>query len=357
LRSHAPRTENSCPLNMSLILLSNCSYLFGPQPVDETVNVTKRHQYARINNDVPGFQKLKRQGDCSACDLNKAKEDATFYAGLRDRFRFRSAVEDFRRNHFGFKNGRQQYTVIGMHIRAGNGEKGDFTDRGRSIGDTEVWLQNLTEQILQAHSEQNWGDSVLFLATDTPSLIDKVRYLLSQDPSRTIPVLHQEQARPKEGSGVLFGEQGKVVQTGEQCLQGWENTMMDMMLLSHADVVIAARPSSFTQSLPMQLVLETPKATRKVSHPFCEVNPAATEMRCYSDFSDWCCNGRTEFSLQGIRQKYDYLRMPLQSIPLDIADPEVQKRYKINNRPVEGCVPLPQGWKQVCLPYNWSEFV
>lgn len=333
------------------------SYLFGPQPIEETNNVTSRHQYARINNDVPGFQKLKRNGDCSACDLDKAAADATFYAGLRDRFRLRNAVADFRRKYFGFESGHQQLTVIGMHIRAGNGETGDFTDRGRAIGDTGTWLKKLTKQVLQAHADQNWGESVLFLATDTPSLIDKVRDLLAQGPSRTIPVVHYDQVRPTEGSGVMFGEQGKVVREGEQCLQGWENTIMDMILLSHADVLIAARPSSFTQSLPMQLVLETPKTTRTVLHPFCEVNPAATEMRCYSDFSDWCCNGRTEFSLQGIHQKYEYLRMPQQNSPLSVADAEVKKRYKINDRPVEGCVPRPLGWKQVCLPYNWSEFV
>jgi len=332
------------------------SYLFGPQPVEETVNVTKQHQYARINNDVPGFQKLIRKGDdnCSACDLNKATADAAFYAGLRDRFRLRTFVDDLRTKHFGLGSG-QQLTVIGMHIRAGNGETGDFSDRGRGIGDTETWLQSLAKQLLEAHRAQDWGDSVLFLATDTPSLIDTVRDLLAQD----IPVVHLDQVRPEEGSGVFFGEQGKIAQKGKQCLQGWENTMMDMMLLSYTDVLIAARPSSFTQSLPMQLVLATPKTTRRVPQPFCEVNPAATEMRCYSDFSDWCCNGKTDFSLQGIRQTYDYLRMPQNNTPsiLNIADPAVQKKYKINDRPIDGCIPRPQGWKQVCLPYNWSEFV
>jgi hypothetical protein len=330
------------------------SYLFGPQPVPAATGgtITSYQQYARINNDVPGFSKLIRDGSCASCHRDKAAADIHFYRDLRERFRLKAAVDEFRRRHFVGK------IVIGMHIRAGNGERGDFADRGRGIGNVQQWLDSLTDQLLAAAQEQNWGDAVLFLATDTPSMIDRVRTLvLKKKHHKVIDVVHLDQPRPAEGSGVLFGVQGEIERQGNQCLRGWESTIMDMMLLSHADVLIAARPSSFTQSLPMQLALATGGATRAVEHPYCEVNLNATAMRCYTDFADWCCRGRTEFSLQGI-QRYDYLRMPHpNTFPLDIADPETRRRFKINHRPDGGCVPLPEGSKQVCLPYDWSEFV
>lgn len=328
------------------------SHLFGPQPVHAIVSNTSYHQYARTNNDVPGFFKLIRDGSCASCNLNKAAADVSFYRDLRDRFRLQSVVDAFRARHFSGK------TVVGMHIRAGNGERGDFKIRGRGIGNMTKWLDSLTDQLLAAAKNQKWGDAVLFLATDTPSVIDNVRKLLSKENElMAVDVVSVDQFRPAEGSGVLFGVQGKIERQNELCLQGWENTIMDMMLLSHADVLIAARPSSFTQSLPMQIVLATDEANRVVAHPYCEVNPDATEMRCYSDFADWCCRGRTVFSLQGI-QRYDYLRMPHPSTStLDIADSETRRRLKIRNRPDGGCIPLPAGRKQICLPYDWSEVV
>ena len=122
---------------------------------------------------------------------------------------------------------------------------------------------------------------------------------------------------------------------------------MDMTLLSHADVVISARPSSFTQSMPMSLVLATPKESRKVAKPFCEINLAATDMRCFEDFRDWCCAGSTKFSLSGIHQRYEYMRMPTKDLDLS--------KYKTQPRPPTGCIPRPEGWKQPCLPYEFSE--
>lgn len=348
--------------------------MFGTQPAEEVlVNVTRQNMYARINNDVPGFKKLIRVGDpqnCSTvCNVEKAAIDVAFYKDLRQRFRNREKIDEFRKQFFGWDGSADggsgkpttTTTVIGMHIRAGNGESGDFSNRGRTITDTDAWLQNLTSLLIQQAEQQDWRNSnvndniVLFLATDTPSLIDRVRHLLSP---ANITVVTLDQARPVEGSGVLFGEQGKGIREGEKCLHGWEATISDMILLSYADIVIAARPSSFTQSMPMSLVLARPKEHRNIAKPFCEVNGEATEMKCRTDFQDWCCNGITEFTLKGI-QRYDYLRMPGPDLPktFDLNDPDLRRRYKIRERPEEGCMPKPGGVKQICLPYDWSSFV
>jgi hypothetical protein len=81
----------------------------------------------------------------------------------------------------------------------------------------------------------------LFVATDTPSMIDRLQALLQK---HDILVWHYQQPRPEEGAGVLFGEQGHVMKKERDCILGWENTLVDMMLLSHAHILIAARPSS-----------------------------------------------------------------------------------------------------------------
>jgi hypothetical protein len=310
-------------------------YLFGPQPVEELVNVTDTHRSARVNNDVPGFTKLIRKGseeECN-CSFDKVEEDVRFYQSMRKRFRLKDRVEAFRQKHFLNKN----VTVVGMHIRAGNGEVGDFSKRRRGIGNEDEWLQNVVQQLVRA----NWGPSVLFVATDTPPMIDKLRTLMNG----TMTVVSFDQHRAQHGTGVLFGERGKVVINGEQCLEGWENSLMDMILLSHADVVVAARPSSFSQSMPMSLVLATSKDSRKVMHPYCELNPTVTEMRCYEDFREWCCIGTTSFSLEGIHQRTDYLRMPPETVD--------EKKLKVMQRDDGGCFPRPEGWKQTCLPYDW----
>jgi hypothetical protein len=311
-------------------------YLFGKQPVEELVNVTDLFRSVRVNNDVPGFWKLIRKGvnETCACSFDKEKEDVRFYRSMRERFRLRDQVDAFRRDHFF-----NATVVVGMHIRAGNGETGHFTSRNRVIGNEDEWAQRVVGRVLNA----NWGDesTALFVATDTPSMIDRLRTLLKG----RMKVITYDQETLKPGTGVMFGERGKVVNTGATCLQGWEDSVMDMLLLSYADVVVAARPSSFVQSMPMSLVLATPEESRKVSHPYCEFNPSGEAMQCYKDYRDWCCTGKTSYSLEGM-QRHDYIRMPPDKID--------KKKLKLNRRDREGCIPRPEGWKQMCLPYDWK---
>jgi hypothetical protein len=367
--ANSTKLAHSFILSPSLIL---CRHLFGSQPISTSFGLNNRvtrnttnshhHHYARINNDVPGFHKLIRDGThCELCHTDKANSDIEFYKNLRDRFRLsQSVVQDFYERYLQ-KTAITHTTIVGIHIRAGNGETGDFAVRGRNIDNINIWLDNLTELLVKASRRQNWRNTVLFIATDTPYLIDRIRSLLLQKNTggeSAITVVNRDQIRPSTGSGVLFGQQGTVESRGEDCLRGWEDTMIDMMLLSHVDVLIAARPSSFTQSLPMSLVLATESSSRRVAEPYCEVNTNATTMQCFGNFSDWCCRGRTSFSLQGI-QRYEYVRMPsnLFAAELNSDNKTLQKKLKIQKRPERGCAPLPAGSKQICLPYDWSEFV
>lgn len=298
---------------------------------------------------------------CDARNTDKARSDFEFYSNLRDRFRLRqSVVEDFYQNHLLKGMLPSNRTIIGMHIRAGNGENGDFSIRGRTINNVELWLENLTSLLLIQSRNQDWANAILFVATDTPVLINQLRDLLSlrkRQNEPAIEVVHRQQFRLTEGSGVLFGQQGNIEQAGMDCLHGWEDTIIDMLLLSYVDVLVAARPSSFTQGLPMSLVLGRDASSRRSAYPYCEVNPNATSIQCFENFTDWSCRGSTSFALAGI-QRYEYLRMPgkLFDTELKSDDPILQKNLKIRKRPEFGCIPLPAGSKQVCLPYDWSKF-
>ena len=59
----------------------------------------------------------------------------------------------------------------------------------------------------------------------------------------------------------------------------------DMMLLSHSDVIISARQSAFTQSLPLSRVFD--KHEGEEGPHFCEVDAAGAHMTCLEDKKTW----------------------------------------------------------------------
>jgi hypothetical protein len=317
------------------------NFMFGPQPPDELSNVTNRSNYLRINNEVPGFSLIVRDGsnesnfDTCACSLSKSVSDVSFYSGLRRRFFARNKVEEFRKTH-DWNN--PDVLVIGMHARTGNGEMGDFASRGRTIPDLDSWMASLSKLLLQLTTTLAWGNRTveLFIATDTPSVVPGMRSLLKDH----ITVATYEQSLPQAGQGVLFGEHGKVAAEADLCRDGWENSFIDMSLLSYADLVVAARPSSFVQSMPMSLAISRPLPNRKVNQTYCEVNGNATEFQCFASIQEWCCNGRTAFALAGI-QNYDYLNVPVRDFHEEMS--------RITARPQSGCSP-----DSDCFPYDWN---
>ena len=349
------------------------SYLFGSQPLEELQTVAKSTPglILRINNDVAGFYKLRRNGakeECQ-CPKDRMSEDVRFYSSLRDRFRHKRVVERFLDDHF------QSPLVIGMHLRLGNGEGGDFRAKNRTLSDP-TWFRQMADRIIdladeslrvihakeeselagvdapqsarsQANSRHN-NLPVLFLATDTESSIDTFSKLLSG----RMNVISFDQARPEVGSGVFFGQSfhSSASEQEELCLSGWVNTFVDMMLLSYTDVLVAARPSSFTQSLPMSLVLSKERTSRKTPTSYCEVDSHASRLWCFENSMEWCCSGETDFSLAGI-QRYDYLRMPDKSY---FAENSSEAFLHVTARPIlaRECIPTPKFPARQCLPYK-----
>jgi hypothetical protein len=60
---------------------------------------------------------------------------------LANRFRFRQRVDAFVERTFA------NHTVLGMHIRAGNGETGDFTNKGCGISNLATLVHEATARI------------------------------------------------------------------------------------------------------------------------------------------------------------------------------------------------------------------
>ena len=317
------------------------SFLFGPQPPAELESVHVYNKTARIANVLPGGRRIVRPGNGTcACGFRKMNRDAEFYGGLRQRFRFRDSVNEFRRQNFANK------TVFAMHLRAGNGETGDYVWKKRGIENETAWLQNFAKQMRKLVTP-DVENPVLFLATDTSSFIDKLQHALEG----VMPVIHYEQERLSEGEGVLFGERkANATESREVCLGGWENSLMDMILLSYADILIAGRPSSFVESLPMFLVLHS--QNEGSYHTYCEVNKLANKFQCFRNIREWCCDGSTAFAGHFL---HEYTHNPPEKITDDLL-----KRWGVGVRSQEMTVPTQKKdlrLRPAYLPYDATHFV
>eukprot|EP00545_Synedropsis_sp_CCMP1620_P002810 CAMPEP_0119008598 /NCGR_PEP_ID=MMETSP1176-20130426/3812_1 /TAXON_ID=265551 /ORGANISM="Synedropsis recta cf, Strain CCMP1620" /LENGTH=481 /DNA_ID=CAMNT_0006960959 /DNA_START=159 /DNA_END=1604 /DNA_ORIENTATION=+ len=328
-------------------------YLFGPQPPSMVDHVTSTGSAFLLQNDVKGFRRIVRQGPKSDCmcpaDNDKYWSDVEYYRSLRERFRLKPRVDDFVKTHFA------QHSVLGIHVRAGNNEGGDFVKKHRIIERREQWVQNVVNLLVNlttSHDLVKTATSttkppLLYIATDTPSMIT----MFSAALEGIMPVVEFPQRRPAENKGVVFGRAEQVQKNGTDCLTNWENVVMDMMLLSHADVIVAARPSSFSQSLPMSLAYATKEEHRIFPKPFCEVNYNATDIRCYKDFQEWCCEGDGQFSLAGLTQRYEYLRMP----PSNVRAPNYKHPSTVKIRPQDSKISTRHVYQDEFLPYEYDD--
>jgi hypothetical protein len=213
------------------------------------------------------------------CKQDEIDYNFRFYASLLERFRFRQQLAAFTEKH-----SYSRKTVIGIHIRAGNGETGDFERKKRQIGNEESFRNNVVErlrELIDTHEDVfRAKPPLLFIATDTQSMLDDFRETLNE----TMPVVDMPQHRPDEGAGVLFGELGKDKGEGEFCLRDWEETVTDMLLLAMSDVVVATRCSSFVHSMPINLALRR----SDFPTPFCEISNSG-KLSCFESFMRWCC--------------------------------------------------------------------
>ena len=294
-----------------------------------------KNEELRIVNGVPGYKLF------SACEwlvnrttltpravLEKTVSDEQFYRQLFGVFRFRNTVQRFVERH-AFAERR----VLGIHVRAGNGE--DFKDqkRGfhRGFRDLDLWIRNVADSIQRLVQDMQGNRTspapeklppLLFVATDDHEVLDKLANATS---ALGFETLGFPQHRLEHGKGVTFTSTDK-----STCHATWVAQFTDAALLGVADAVVAGRYSSFTQSLPLVNLLadsirrhasnlsgtgsgsggkDDASKTRDLSdwpkdvvqsaterresgelyqnRIFCESNTRGDELFCYDDYFDW----------------------------------------------------------------------
>lgn len=249
--------------------------LFGPEPLRLGEIQSKGYSWT-FSNNVPECYGLASNSElCQAILYGKTKASTFMYQSLLDRYLRRNVVEEFIQKHF------HGFTSIGMHIRAGNNETGDFTRKNRHIADMDAFVKLNADRIRSMVT----SPAVLFIATDTPSYVQAFRAELND----TMKVVELQQVRAQDGAGVMFGEHGAEKPKGQLCLEGWHAALQDMMILASTDIVFASTYSSFTRTMPRVLALTRPN--RRVNESFCENwKDESSRMVCYSSLDDFNAN-------------------------------------------------------------------
>jgi hypothetical protein len=121
--------------------------------------------------------------------------------------------------------------------------------------------------------------------------------------------------------------------------------LIDMFVLSHEDVVVAARPSSFVQSLPMSLVFDKLKKSRSVIRIYCETKHIGSELRCFENYIDWCCNGIRPFALYDLNQQHEYVKLPFGVAKRNYTLAKRKPNCMFKN--IEGSA------QRTCIPFSW----
>ena len=239
----------------------------------ETTSSNRRHEYDVILDKV-------------------MRSDVDFYHRLVDNYRFHSELRDFQIKH----KWNERPLVIGLHLRAGNGENAHFAESGRASSfdadesamiarlvrlvnmmvtreTTHLWERKVQREDVEKNSVMK---PLLFIATDTAHLLPLIDKMMKAENyhddhrrsgseqthttnvtiTQPMPVLlpleivtWPQDRLPKNGGVTFDALEG----TGERCLEGWKSAVSDALLLSKADVLIAAKRSTFTQSLPLTL--------------------------------------------------------------------------------------------------------
>ena len=203
----------------------------------------------------------------------KLESDFEFYQQLVDRFQYKHQVTNFQ-SRVNWNN----YTVIGLHVRAGNGEKGDFEDKNRGIANETQWAENVAAlfDIWTRTDTERFAAKppMVFLATDGPSMVTKLTRALQP---YNIPLLTAPQSRVAEGTGIaaIYRHNGTAY-----CFDTWRTQLLDMLLLAYSDVVVAGRYSSFTQTIPLTFQFAQ-------NGSFCEVGMEGFHMECFDSYTSW----------------------------------------------------------------------
>jgi hypothetical protein len=239
----------------------------------------------------------------------KLAADVNLWTALwHERLTVQSLVMDFQRRHAW-----NDSLVIGIHVRAGNGEQDHFVaaqrgmlavpvvDKGNahnasmdtSTATIVTAMARLVKHmvvVLQQQAE-NRGDAaspvLIFVATDT---VQYVNWLRESLPLAYRVVSYEAQPRVPAGHGVSYQAWAET----QHCLDGWRGAAIDMALLASSHVLVATSRSTFTQIVPAALVFHQSQAVAKASYNlplrFCEMDLSSSttsRLTCFRSQESW----------------------------------------------------------------------
>lgn len=275
-------------------------HLFGSQAagLEGRVSSDRAGQHLTISNEVPGYKPYAtRKVRESVLARSLLASNMEFYRALRNRFiaKHCDLFRPFVTSDEGRKySDRSKYIVIGLHIRAGNGEVGEFVEKNRVIENFNDWIRQLVpiivryieKELLSArHGERGEKEPLIFVATDSPITIELIRQLFATHDIAVISNSHN--LDDTAGPSYLIKD--------KRCLKAWELQMIDMVLLSLSDVIVAGRYSSFTQTMPLTLLFSDRRSNTIVGdYPYCELEGDATSMSCFRTYQGWVARKRRQ---------------------------------------------------------------
>ena len=180
------------------------SHLFGSEsrasPDREKDPSANAGQHLTISNEVPGYKPYAtRQLRESRFARSLLESDMEFYRTLRNRFvanhfnLFRSFVTSGEEGRKYID--RSKFIVVGLHVRAGNGEVGEFVEKKREIENLNEWVRQMVllvvryvkeELLTTSHAERYENKPLIFVATDTPSIFKSTRQLFAENDIQVI---------------------------------------------------------------------------------------------------------------------------------------------------------------------------
>ncbi len=218
------------------------------------------------------------------------------------------------------------HTVFALHVRAGNGEKGDFTRKNRGIENIDEWTQNVMKLFCdysRAHASKfTEKPMMIYVGTDTASVLK--RLVEASLATCKIPVVSAPQEYPAAGASVSFSTKYR---NSQKCLKGWENMFLDMYFFTRSNSVIAGKYSSFTQAAPLSYVMEKAKQNAQLSnshpHYYCEIGKAGDSWECFDTLTNWMLREKgTSFGRANAERQFRLLELEY---------PMPHLSYQINN--------------------------
>ena len=267
-----------CSIDLFANLFGNSTLLLRPPHRGDQQSKT-----ILVRNDVAGYyagQAYKNAQTAVTSHhrsiwLQKLENDHTLYSQLLSNLPGRDTTMRAFQDSCGWHN---RSMVIGVHVRAGNGETDHFKAAQRDQTDLDPATVAVQIQGLLAAT----NNPLVFVATDTASWVERLKSALHG----VVDVVAYPQERVAPGEGVGYQHWS---QADESCVLGWRSATMDMALLAETDTLVAVTRSTFTQIAPALLVLH------KDGGRFCEMGSTApVALECFSTVASWLFGQRQE---------------------------------------------------------------